>query len=414
MSNNCRILYVSYNGLLEEIVPSQVVPYLRELTKRGYRFTLLTFEKKEKLNAVGKNGVKKLKNELKQIGVDWHWLRYHKRAPLFATSFDVLVGTVYVLFLVITGKIDIIHARSIVPAAMSLVAKLFGAKFIFDTRGLLAEEYVGGGHWKEGELKYRIVKFFEKFCLKLADTIVVLTQQHYKYLLNLSWLKNKSRDLPIEVIPCCVDLSRFRYDFPRANMIKGKENMQDNFIFTYLGKIGKHYMFKEMIDFVKDALGILPNAKFMILTQSDKQMVLDIASNNDIDHSKLIIKKPTFDEIPSLVSTASAGIFFINPYKKFGSSPIKLGEFLSCGIPVIINSGIGDTEGLVKENRVGAVVGGFDKTSYTSAFCELLGLMKEGESLSKRCRKTVEDHLSLDLGVRKYSSVYERVQGCTP
>jgi len=412
--NNNHILYVSYNGFLEEIVPSQVVPYLRELNKKGYRFTLLTFEKKEKLNTIGKKEIAKFKDELKQIGVDWHCLRYHKNPPLLATSFDVLCGAVYALFLVITKKIHIIHARSIVPASMSLGAKLLGVKFVFDTRGLLAEEYVGGGHWKEGELKYRIVKLFEKLCLKLADAIVVLTQRHYEYLLNLSWFKNKGENLPIEVIPCCVDLHRFRYDFTQANIVKGKENMQGDFIFTYLGKIGKHYMFEEMIDFVKDALKVLPKAKFMILTQSDEQTVLDIASSNDIDRSKLIIKKPTFGEIPSLVSATSAGIFFINPYKKFGSSPIKLGEFLSCGIPVIINRGIGDTEGLVKENRVGVVVDGFDKTSYTSAFYELLGLMKEGESLNKRCRQTVEGHLSLDLGVRKYNSVYERMQGCTP
>ena len=40
-----RILYISYNGALEPLGQSQVLPYLRELVGHGLEFTLLTFEK---------------------------------------------------------------------------------------------------------------------------------------------------------------------------------------------------------------------------------------------------------------------------------------------------------------------------------------------------------------------------------
>src|SRR3569832_236165 len=40
-----RVLFVSYNGMLDPLGQSQVLPYLRELAKRGVRFTLLSFER---------------------------------------------------------------------------------------------------------------------------------------------------------------------------------------------------------------------------------------------------------------------------------------------------------------------------------------------------------------------------------
>jgi len=39
------VLYISYNGMLDPLGQSQVIPYLRELSKAGVRFTLLSFER---------------------------------------------------------------------------------------------------------------------------------------------------------------------------------------------------------------------------------------------------------------------------------------------------------------------------------------------------------------------------------
>ena len=48
-----RVLYVSYNGMLEPLGQSQVIPYLRELSKLGVRFTLLSFERDAAFTADG-------------------------------------------------------------------------------------------------------------------------------------------------------------------------------------------------------------------------------------------------------------------------------------------------------------------------------------------------------------------------
>lgn len=400
-----NILYISYNGLLEEIVPSQVIPYLKGLKREGYSFVLLTFERKQHLKITGREKILKIKDELKAIGIEWFFLRYHKRMPSLATSFDVLLGAAFAVYLVIAKKISIVHARSVIPAVMCLAAKPFGVKFIFDTRGILAEEYVGGGHWRKGSLKYRLTSFLDRVCLRFSDAVVALTEKHRQYLLGLHWFKEKKSNIPLEVIPCCVDLDRFKY--------RKKEFLQDNFIFSYLGKIGKHYMLEEMLDFFKIALEVLPNSKFMIISQSEQKDILELVLKKRLSPEFIVIKKPNFQEIPALVSVAHAGIFFINPYRKFGSSPIKLGEFLSSGVPVIINSGIGDTEELVRKNRVGVVIDSFNQDNYRGAVKTFLALMNEGEAVNIRCRNTAKDFLSLDMGIKKYNAIYSHLLKCT-
>ena len=48
-----RVLFISYNGMLDPLGQSQVLPYLRELAKRGVRFTLLSFERPKAFTAEG-------------------------------------------------------------------------------------------------------------------------------------------------------------------------------------------------------------------------------------------------------------------------------------------------------------------------------------------------------------------------
>ena len=114
--------------------------------------------------------------------------------------------------------------------------------------------------------------------------------------------------------------------------------------------------------------------------------------------------------MPYFIKLADAGLFFIKPcFSKRFSSPTKLAEYLACGLPIIINSGIGDTEKIVSDNRVGVMVRDFNEKEYLDKTEELLDLLKEGKELSKRCRLIVENYLSLDMGVGRYLNIYREL-----
>ena len=402
-----KVLFVSYNGLLEPILPSQGIPYLKELSKKGIDFILFTFEKKQDLIRTGKVKLEKIRQQLKGNGIKWVWLKYHRNPPGISTQIDIILCTIFSFYLILCYNIKVIHIRGITLSPMMILfSKLFKIKFIFDMRGLLAEEYVGGGLWKENQTIFKIVKWIERLLLHSADAIVVLTKKHYDLNMNLPYLKK--RNTPMEVIPCCVDLNRFSDNNCAAKETLKDNNWQGKFIFMYPGKIGTFYLIDKMLDFFNFALTIIPDSLFVLLTQDNEKPLLNSAKAKNIDLQKIKIVKPDFEEIPGYLSLASCGLFFINPYKKIGSSPIKLGEFLACGVPVIINPGIGDTEELVRDKRVGVLVDNFTNQDYDKALIELLRLKQE-QALSYRCRQVAKDYLSLELATERYWKIYQKV-----
>src|SRR3989344_5836191 len=155
-----RILYISYDGLMEPLGQSQIWQYLRLLAK-DHPITLLTYEKKQDWqDAVAREN---LKSEVRRAGVKWIPLRYHKRPTVPATAYDLWVGLVVSSYLVASRRIQIVHARSYVPSLLALaLKKSFGVMFLFDMRGLWADERLDAGLWRGGSLLYRLAKYFEK------------------------------------------------------------------------------------------------------------------------------------------------------------------------------------------------------------------------------------------------------------
>ena len=67
-----RVLFISYNGMLDPLGQSQVIPYLRELSKRGVRFTLLSFERAGAFGSVGQAKSAGLRKRLAEDDVQDH------------------------------------------------------------------------------------------------------------------------------------------------------------------------------------------------------------------------------------------------------------------------------------------------------------------------------------------------------
>jgi glycosyltransferase involved in cell wall biosynthesis len=91
------------------------------------------------------------------------------------------------------------------------ISRLARKKFIYDERGLMAEEYADGGMWKRDGLLYRTVRYIEKRLLTGADSVIVLTQNIKKFLIEGNYLPKGRRLPPVDVIACCADLGKFFY-----------------------------------------------------------------------------------------------------------------------------------------------------------------------------------------------------------
>jgi hypothetical protein len=100
-----QVLFISYNGMLDPLGESQVIPYLKELSKLGAQFTLLSYERDHAFSPEGQQRCESLRTELAGSEIEWHWLRYHKRPSIPATAFDVAAGVRFASRLIRKKKI---------------------------------------------------------------------------------------------------------------------------------------------------------------------------------------------------------------------------------------------------------------------------------------------------------------------
>jgi glycosyltransferase involved in cell wall biosynthesis len=394
--------------MLDPLGQSQVLPYLRELSKCGVRFTLLSFERAAAFAGDGPKNCEALRRDLAADGIEWKWLRYHSRPSLPATIYDVVNGIRCARALVRQNKIELVHARSHIAATIALaLKKSFDLKMIFDIRGLMAEEYVDAEHWREGGLPYRLTKAMERRALAASDGIVTLTEKIWPEIKD--WKGLRDRDVIHEVVPCCTDLDRFRFVQAERDRVRTDLSLQDRFVVVYSGSIGGWYLTDKTADFLVALLKRKANGHFLWLTGGDKALIEKLMSDRGVGLNQFTVLNVPTTEVASYLSAADVGIAFYKPtFSRLATSPVKVSEYLACGLPVIVNAGVGDSDAFVTAQKVGAVVMDFNEGEYESTLATIETLLAGG--IRERSRATAETYFDVkSVGLERYSRLYEKV-----
>ena len=396
--------------MLDPLGQSQVIPYLKELSRAGVRFTLLSFERPHAFTPKGIAQCSALQSELAQSEIDWHWLRYHQTPSLPATSYDVWAGTKYASRLVRSKKIEMVHARSHIPATIALrLKRRLGVKMIFDVRGLMAEEYADAGHWRKDSVAYRLTKSMEGRALAAADGVVTLTEKIWP--LIKQWDSLRDHEVAHQVIPCCADLELFSFSQEHRTRRRDELALQDRFVVIYSGSIDGWYLTESMADFFVTMRKQKSNAHFLWLTPSRHERVHDLMKVRELGESDYTVLAATSRDMPSYLSAGDAGMAFIKPcFSKLASSPTKYAEYLGCGLPLIINAGVGDSDILITREEVGALVRDFDQSDYAKASAVVEGLAAYPDQIRRRAREVAERLFDVrGIGVERYARLYRKV-----
>src|SRR5213075_1766408 len=118
-------------GLIEPLGRTQVLPYVCGLAAT-HDMTVLSFEKRVRSAADDDRDTQEIDGMLAARGIRWIRLRYHKRPSLPATLGDILHGAVRVIREHRRRRLDLVHARGHVSAAIAwLVRKRAGVPFLF-------------------------------------------------------------------------------------------------------------------------------------------------------------------------------------------------------------------------------------------------------------------------------------------
>ncbi|MFM7300257.1 MAG: glycosyltransferase [Crocinitomicaceae bacterium] len=404
---SCSVLYLSYDGMTDPLGQSQVLPYILGLSKKGYLFHLISFEKPDRYV--------KLKEDIQAFcdknGITWHPRIYTKKPPLLSTLYDVQRMKQLANQLHRIHNFGIIHCRSYLSALVGIgMQKRFNIKFLFDMRGFWADERVDGKIWNLKNPIFKLVYTFfkrkeRKFFLE-ADHVISLTYAGKEEI--ISWKGLEHLNDKIEVIPCCADLMLFD---PKQVDTKKRESYAEelaisptDFVLGYVGSIGTWYMLDEMLGYFRYQLSLKPNSIFLFVTGESPSTILSKASELGIEEKSIRVISVLHKEVATCISLFSASIFFIKPtFSKKASSPTKQGELMAMGIPIICNAGVGDTAKVVNQYQAGYAINNFETSDFES-----IDLLFPDFNKSN-CQNGAKEFYSLDQGVARYQTVYSKL-----
>ena len=387
-------LYISHDGVLDPVGQSQILSYLQPLA-REFPCGLVSFEKADR--ATG-NAFHVTQKKLRQQGVAWFPFRYHRRPPVLAQGLDILCAGTALAAANLLGRIGFFHARSYPPALMALIGRIPRRRpFLFDMRGFWPEERISAGLWRTDGWLYRLVKSWERVFLRKADRIVVLTEMAKTTLVKRGIPRAK-----VSVIPTCVDLVKFK--MPRGKILRSRAPW-----LCFSGNCQTWYLRKEMIRTAARLMDLFPGARLQILTQEHPDSIRRDFAAWGIPTGRTRVQAASFGQMPRLLARADLGIFFIrrDPAAP-GRAAIKLAEFLACGVPVLINAGIGDSDRIVTGTRTGLVLADATPAEMEKRIPALRRLLRDPKT-PQRCRAAAEQYFDLQNGIRAYRSLYQKL-----
>jgi len=395
------VLYLTWNSIGDPLVYSQVLGYLHGLVEKGWRFVLVTMEagrspewlstQQERLRWI-------LDQNFGLPRVDWR--------PVVISGLGVRLGVPLKLWLIrrhvsailAAGPVSLIHARSYLPAwVASKAAGCAGIPWLFDTRGFWVDEKVYKGGLPAAGLRFKVLKEQERRLYAAADGVVMLAEAGKNFLQRKKWLTD---NVPVAVIPTCVDTARFHPGVPTADRR-----------LLCVGSVGPGYLGQAVLRLFATAQRVLPDYRCELYTCSDSRLVDRLARQEGVDLGRVRVRALPPERMPEVLSGGGVGVSFIRPHvSKLASCPTKVGEYLACGMPVLYNPGIGDMDQVLGDGSVAVRCDDFSPATLENALRRAAALV-DAPHTGRRCRALARSYFSLEKGVAAYDALYRRLLG---
>lgn len=400
-------LFITYNGLLDPLGGSQILPYLISIASHPRELHVISFEKPERFA----NGADALSTELSRRGIDWHPLQFTSRAGKLGKAWDLLRMYTTALVLQMRHRFGIVHCRSYLAMQTGcFLRRITGVKTIFDMRGLWVDDRLEGDLWPQDKWIYRQIyrtyKRIERRLLECADSIVVLTHRVVPEIHRIAPEATAS----LTVIPCCADFDHF--DGPdaasRSTVRRELGVPSDALMLSYLGSIGTVYLLEDMLRLFQLTAQSRreDDVHLLLITQDWGPKEEELLSNLGLGNlrSRIHVRPANRQEVPRFLGASDVTLSFRrSTYSQQACSPTKLAEAFAMGIPAISNAGIGDVEAITRNLDAGFIVDLTDPDALSKVAVEMETIAaKGGSGLRERARTT----LGLEVAQERYRKLY--------
>ncbi len=346
-----NILFISYWAFHEGLTSSTVLPHLKLLSElEGVSQVVFTSIERDL-------SIKKFDLKIKKV----------KHIPLYSKGTNNVLLNKWHDFTVFPKQliqycedyqIDKVICRGAPAGAIGyLVWRKTKVPFIVESFEPHAQYMLESGIWKKYDPRYLLEYYWEEKQKKHAEYLIPVAHNYKRKLIKEGVAPSK-----IEVVPCTVNLNQFDINKSLNHKIREQLTWADSDIVgVYVGKFGGLYYNAEAYECFKKAFIHWGDAfKLIILTPDDSGKIIASCQESGVPIENVVIKKVAHKVIPEYLNTADFAFTFYKPgeSKKY-LSPIKVGEYWACGLPVVISEDIGDDSEIIKKEEAGLVIDQF-------------------------------------------------------
>jgi glycosyltransferase involved in cell wall biosynthesis len=390
-----RILFITWDGPQVSYLQSLFLPIFSGLKDRGFEFDILQFRwgTRDQEEAAAE--------ACRRAGLGYHAINIWRRGGAAGPLLSALIGGRHVRNAVRKFGSDVIMPRSVMPGIAVLAAG--GAKsrpILFDADGLEVDERVDVAGLSPTSMTYRILRDVEAQVVRLSTSIVTRTTRAAEILCHRAGPPTALRSF--HVVSNGRDESLFHPFDPEARAATRRRLgiAEGAPLLVYAGSIGPQYGVVEMKALFREVLRLRPDSRLLVLTGN-----IDRASEAFGEEGEVAtIMRVAPDEVSQFLAAGDVGMAYRSTHFSMqGVAPIKLSEYLLCGLPVIGTAAIGDTEAAVDEGLF------LDEESgaQEAARWFVNDVMPRREDFRRKARAVGQHRFSLARSVEDYAKALE-------
>lgn len=328
--SNC--LFITWDGPQTSYLEGLFLPIFERLGVHGRRIHVLQFTWAEA------DRVERIKNISEVMGVPYRAVPVWRRARSAGPFASAVLGQRHIRRAVRDWNIDTLMPRSLMPALATLaMGPRSGLKLVFDADGFAADERVDFGELSSKSATYRAFRAVEAQTVRVADRVLVRTPSAIGVLCD----RAKADRAKFHVVGNGRDPTPFLGSPPRRT--------DNEFRLCYAGSLGAQYCLDQMIELAQCLRTHIPNFVFRAFTGDETNLDIALDQSGVRDRSWIEVSRLPAQEMPAALMQCDLALALRQPsFSTQGVAPIKIGEYMLAGLPVIGTEGVGPVEPLIE------------------------------------------------------------------
>lgn len=380
-----KCLFITWDGPQVSYLEGLFLPIFEGLAEYGHQFHVLQF------TWGNSERVRSTEALCRAVDIPYRPVTINRRLGSIGPLVTAVLGARHIKAAVRDWNIDTLMPRSLMPALATLSMRdRKGLRIIFDADGFAADERVDFAGLSPRSFNYRIMRDIESQMVRVADSVLTRTNAAIPILQARAGAGTDPSKYFV--------VSNGRKIQPLCSTDDSADRIGP--IVGYIGSIGPQYCPEIMLDVALALRSRYPDLRFQIFSADESNIRKIFHSKNLTDTEWISIERIAPQDVTTRLASCDVGLSFRQPtFSTQGIAPIKLGDYLLAGVPIVGSAGMGNTQPLVDAGVYFPSDG-----SNLDDIVEWFSRTVEGDrdGVRTKCRRLGEKHFSVKGSVDKY------------